>query len=81
MLVLPDGGAQVRLVMVATPGIGAECDVTVGEFGNVEHGGVVRLLEHNAELDAAFSPGVSKNDRVKRRRPRFRCGDRRCSKR
>src|SRR5665213_3026642 len=67
MLVLPDGGAQVRLVMVATPGIGAEGDVTVGEFGDVEHGGVVRLLEHDAELDGAFCSGVSKDDRVKRR--------------
>src|SRR5262245_7005577 len=48
-----DGLSQVRLVLVAAPGIQTKSDVAEGELVEVEHRDVVSLLEHDAK-HAAF---------------------------
>ena len=52
--------------MIAPPGVGAEFDVAIGEFADVEHRDVVTLLENDADLDAGLASRVSKDDGVER---------------
>src|SRR5271157_3361243 len=53
-----DGVSQVRLVIVAAPGIGTEGDVACGELGDVEDGAVALLLEQDGDLAAALASPV-----------------------
>src|SRR5665213_888779 len=57
-----DGLSQVRLVLVATPGIYAKSDVAEGELVEVEHRDVVLLLEHDAKHSAFV--GVTEQQNV-----------------
>ena len=55
-------GPQMGLVVIAPKRVGTEGDVAGGEFGDVEDGTMVWLIEEYADFAAAFRAGVLKDD-------------------
>ena len=61
-----DGFPQVRLVVVAAPGIGAEGDVAGGELRHIQNGAMIEGIEYDAELAAAVRASILEQQDIER---------------
>jgi len=59
-------GAQGPFERVAAVRVDAECDLSLGELGNIEDGTVVRLFEENADLAGVLIVNVVEEDDMER---------------